>query len=103
MDLHGGRWLRDAQETAGREEGREEMRGILPAGEGRPDEVVVGEPVVEHRDERLPLRVALVHRRPRPLLLHLQRALRRSLAPAAAAVARSRLRTPSRCHALSVV
>ena len=46
---------------------------MLPAGERRPDEVVVGEPVVEHRDERLPLRVALIHRRPRAApLLHLR-------------------------------
>jgi hypothetical protein len=46
----------------------------LPAGERRPDEVVVGEPVVEDGDERFPLRVALIHRRPRPAsLLHLRR------------------------------
>lgn len=48
-------------------------RGSLPAGEGRPDEVVVGKPVVEDGDERLPLRVALVHRRPGAAsLLHLR-------------------------------
>lgn len=35
----------------------------LPARERGPDEVVVGEPVVEDRDEGLPLRVFLVHRR----------------------------------------
>ena len=46
---------------------------MLPAGQRRPDEVVVGEPVVEHRNERLPLRVALIHRRPRAApLLHLR-------------------------------
>lgn len=45
----------------------------LPAREGWPDEVVVGKPVVENGDERLPLRVALVHRRPGAAsLLHLR-------------------------------
>lgn len=45
----------------------------LPAGEGWPNEVVVGKPVVENGDERLPLRVALVHCRPGAAsLLHLR-------------------------------
>jgi len=45
----------------------------LPARAGWPDEVVVGKPVVENGDERLPLRVALVHRRPGAAsLLHLR-------------------------------
>lgn len=33
-----------------------------PAGEGWPNEVVVGQPVVEHWNERLPLSIPLVHR-----------------------------------------
>jgi len=58
---------------------------MLPAGQRRPDEVVVGEPVVEHRNERLPLRVALIHRRPRAApLLH----LRQRWAPPAATAPR---------------
>lgn len=41
---------------------RERESGGEPAGEGGPDEVVVGEPVVEDGDEGLPLRVPLVDR-----------------------------------------
>ena len=46
---------------------------MKPAGEGRPDKVVIGEPVVENGDERLPLRVTLVYRclTPSPSILHL--------------------------------
>lgn len=39
---------------------REREREMLPAGERGPEEVVIGEPVVEHRHERLPLHVLLV-------------------------------------------
>ena len=50
-----------------------------PAGEGGPDEVVVGQPVVEHRNERLPLGIPLVHRNRRlagcARLLHLSLSL----------------------------
>lgn len=42
---------------------------MLPARERGPDEVVVGEPVVEDRNKGLPLRVFLVHRRLMLLLL----------------------------------
>lgn len=67
-------YVHETTQSSGEDEGERRAEMVLPAGEGRPDEVVVGEPVVEDRDERLPLRVALVHRRPRAAsLLHLRR------------------------------
>lgn len=53
-------------------EWRGERKRNGPAREGRPDEVVVGEPVVENGDEGFPLGVPLFHRRLRPFpsLLH---------------------------------